>query len=239
MRTHSCSLIPAGLALATLLTSNLSLLQAGVGYQDTPMQPNGKWHVHDSARTMAPVVTPGATFSQGAPAPSDAIVLFDGKDLSKWSGNKGPATWKVEGGYMEAVKGSGDIRTKDEFGDCQLHLEFCTPLMADKHSQDRANSGVFLMGQYEIQVLDTYKNETYADGQCAAIYSQSPPLANACKPPGEWQSYDIIWEGPRWDANNKLIKPACVTVIQNGVVVQNRRELTGNTRHGAHSQAIP
>ena len=221
----------AGLALASLLACNPQVLTAGVGYTDTPMQPNGKWRVHDSARPMAPVVTPAENFSQTAAAPSDAIVLFDGKDLSKWSGDKGPATWKVEGGYMEAVKGAGNIQTKEQFGDCQLHIEFAVPAMLDKHSQDRANSGVFLMGRYEIQVLDTYNNETYADGQCAAIYGQSPPLANACKKPGEWQSYDIIWECPRWDADNKLIKPAYVTVIQNGVVVQNHRELTGGTPH--------
>lgn len=230
LRSH---LIPAGIALATLLATSSQNLHAGVGYKDTPMQPNGKWHVHDSDRPMAKVVTPGETFSQGAPAPSDAIVLFDGKDLSKWSGSKGAATWKVENGYMEAIKGAGDIRTKDEFGDCQLHLEFATPSMPNAHSQDRGNSGVFLMGRYEIQVLDCFENQTYADGQTGAIYSQSPPLANACKKPGEWQSYDIIWEGPRWDADGKLTKPAYVTVIHNGVVLHNHKELLGDTPHRA------
>jgi hypothetical protein len=231
MRTYHRSIVSVGLAITTLLVANPQVLTAGVGYKDTPMQPNSKWHVHDSDRPMAKVVTPGETFSQGAPAPSDAIVLFDGKDLSKWSGNKGAATWKIENGYMEAVKGAGDIRTKEEFGDCQLHLEFATPSVVKGDSQDRGNSGVFLMGRYEIQVLDCYNNSTYADGQTGAIYSQSPPLANACKKPGEWQSYDIIWEAPRWDADGKLAKPAYVTVIHNGVLLHNHKELTGGTPH--------
>jgi hypothetical protein len=227
------------LALALLLGGNALQTHAGPGYKDTPMQPNGKWHVHDSDRPMAKVVAPAATFSHGAPPPADAIVLFDGKDLSKWVGGKGPATWKIENGYMEAVKGAGDIRTSAEFGDCQIHLEFATPAVVKGDSQDRGNSGVFLMGRYEIQVLDTYNNPTYADGQTGAIYSQSPPLANACKPPGEWQSYDIIWEAPRFDADGKVLKPAYVTVILNGVVLHHRKELTGNTPHRANGRYRP
>jgi len=203
-----------------------------LGYTDTPMLPGMPWHVHDPNRPRPHVVQPGATFSQNAPAPSDAIVLFDGKDLSQWRSDKGgPAGWKVENGYMEVVKGKGMIHTKDEFSDFQLHLEFATPEKVVGRSQGRGNSGVFLIGQYEMQVLDTYDNLTYPDGQCGAMYGQYPPLANACKPPGQWQTYDIIFEAPRWDESGKLIKKASVTVIQNGVVLHNKKEYIGTTGH--------
>ena len=235
---HKAHCVSSLACVAGLVLTTQTLL-AGVGYKDTPMLPGGKWHVHDSDRPMAPVVTPGEQFSQGAQAPSDAIVLFDGKDFSKWANSKGQEPrWKLENGYMEAVKGSGDIHTKDEFGDCQVHLEWAEP-PAKGDSQDRGNSGVFLMGRYELQVLDCYSNITYADGQCGAIYSQCPPRANACKPPGQWQSYDIVFEVPRWDADGKLIKPAFITVFQNGVLLHNRQELIGNTPHRALGKYTP
>jgi hypothetical protein len=204
---------------------------ASLGYTNTPMLPGGKWHVHDPNRPMAPVVTPGTNFSLGAPAPADAVVLFDGKDLSQWFGDRGPATWKVENGYMETVRGSRDIHTTNEFGSFQLHIEFATPTMAIGNSQGRGNSGVFLHGRFEIQVLDNNDNRTYADGACGAVYGQFPPLANACKKPGEWQSYDIVFEAPQWDENKQLVKPAFVTIIQNGILVQNHQEILGNTGH--------
>jgi hypothetical protein len=221
------------LAGATLVLSPMAVSAAEpIGYTDTPMLPGTPWHVHDPNRPRPKVIQPAETFSHNAPAPSDAVVLFDGKDLSKWQTDKGgPAEWKVEQGYMEAVKGKGTIRTKDEFSDFQLHIEFATPEKVVGNSQGRGNSGVFLMGQYEMQVLDTYDNLTYPDGQCGAMYGQFPPLVNACKPPGQWQSYDIIFEAPHWDESGKLIKKACVTVIQNGVVLHHRKEYMGPTSH--------
>src|SRR5271168_679274 len=198
------------------------------GFQDTPMQPDGKWHVHDPARPQPPIVTPG-TFSENAMPPSDAIVLFDGKDLSQWVDKKtgGPVCWTVEDGV--AVSAKGDIQTTNQFGDLQLHLEFREPTPPKGEGQGRGNSGVFLMGQYEIQVLDCYNNKTYADGATAGIYGQHPPLANACRPPGEWQTYDIIFNVPHFDADGKLVTPGYATVIQNGVVLQNHQAIRGET----------
>ena len=198
------------------------------GFQDTPMQPGGKWHVHDPARPQPPIVTPG-TFSALAAPPSDAVVLFDGKDLSQWRDKTtgGPAPWKIEDGVMVAAK--DDIVTTNEFGDMQLHVEFCEPEPGEHAGQDRGNSGVFLMGRYEIQVLDCYHNKTYADGATAAIYGQHPPLANACLPPGEWQTYDIIFNVPHFNDQGGVTTPGYVTVIYNGVVVQNHQAIRGDT----------
>jgi Domain of Unknown Function (DUF1080) len=201
-----------------------------LGYTDTPMLPSGKWHVHDPDRPKPPVLTSGATFSQGAAAPSDAIVLFDGTDLSKWEGDKGPAQWAIHEDYMEVKPGAGYIHTKEKFGDFQLHLEFAEPVKVIGDSQERGNSGVFLQGIYEVQVLDCYNNPTYPDGQCGAVYGQSPPLVNACKKPGQWQTYDIIFEAARWN-DNQLIRPASVTVIQNGVLIHNHQAILGPTGH--------
>lgn len=199
--------------------------------KQTPMLPGLPWRMHDATRPAPRVVTPGETFSHGAPPPSDAIVLFDGRDLSKWRGNNGPATWKVENGYMEVVKDAGNITTKDEFGDFQLHLEFATPANDTDTGQARGNSGVFLWGKFEVQVLDSHQNQTYPDGQCGALYGQWPPLVNPVKKPGEWQTYDIIFEGPRWDESGNLIKRAAVTVLLNGVVIHHRKEFMGQTHH--------
>ncbi len=197
-------------------------------FHDTPMQPDGKWHVHDPARPQPPIVTPG-TFSAQATPPSDAIVLFDGKSLSNWRDKKtgGPAPWTVEDGAMVAAK--GDIQTTNEMGDMQLHVEFCEPDPGQHAGQDRGNSGVFLMGRYEIQVLDCYHNKTYADGATAGIYGQHPPLANACRPPGEWQTYDIIFNVPHFNDQGEVTTPGYVTVIHNGVVAQNHQAIRGDT----------
>ena len=237
MRTHHSPLTFTGIALATLLISSPQVLTAGVGYKDTPMQPNSKWHVHDSDRPMAPVVTPGETFSQGVPAPSDAIVLFDGKDLSQWSGNKGPATWKVEGGYMEAVKGAGDIRTKEQFGDCQVHLEFATPAMPDKHSQDRANSGVYLQDRYEVQVLDSF-GLNGEDNECGGIYTVAKPLVNMCLPPLQWQTYDIQFKAAKFDDTGRKVEKAIATVKHNGVIIQDNTSIPGPTGGGAPEKPV-
>jgi hypothetical protein len=191
--------------------------------------PGTPWRIHDAARPHPPVVTPGATAS--AP-PSDAIVLFDGRDLSKFAHSKGgqllDAQWAVRDGYMEVVPKTGSIVSRDTFGDVQLHLEFAMPNPARGASQDRGNSGVIFMGFYEIQVLDSYENLTYADGQAASIYGEYPPLVNAARKPGEWQTYDIVFEAPRFNGS-VLVKPAYATVIWNGVLVQHRRPLMGRT----------
>jgi Domain of Unknown Function (DUF1080) len=201
-----------------------------LGFTDTPMLPGLPFHVHDVARPHPPVVTPGGT--PGA-SPSDAIVLFDGKDLSKWShvDNKGAvsaAKWAVRDGYMEMVPKSGPLVSRERFGDVQLHVEWASPTQITRNSQGRGNSGVYLMGFYEVQVLDSYNNPSYADGQAGALYGQWPPLVNAARPPGQWQTYDIVFEAPRFEGD-KLIKPAFTTVLWNGVVVHNRKEVMGRT----------
>ncbi|NQT87957.1 DUF1080 domain-containing protein [bacterium] len=211
-----------------------------LGYDDTPFIPDSKYRVHDSARPQPRIITPGAASTQDAAgaAPSDAVILFDGTSLSGWEGRDGDAQWKVENGYMEVVPKTGGIRTKEHFGDCQLHLEFASPTEVKGESQGRGNSGVFLMGLYEIQVLDCYDNPTYADGTTAGIYGQYPPLVNACRKPGEWQTYDIIWVGPRFDAD-QCVAPARVTVIHNGILVHHDKELQGPTQHRKTAQYDP
>jgi hypothetical protein len=196
-----------------------------------------KFDVHDMNRPMSPVVNPGtpSTQEKAGTAPSDAIVLFDGNDLSKWQTAKNePAKWKVENGYAEVVKKTGNIQTKEGFGDCQLHVEWMSPNPpVGKGGQDQGNSGVFLMSVYEIQVLDTYKNlnKTYADGQAGAVYGQTPPQVNPALPPGQWQSYDIVFHRPHFGADGKVTKPARVTILFNGVLVQDNMEITGATAH--------
>ena len=214
----------ASLALALV---SIPAFAAGVGYDDTPQIPGQKWKVHDKARPNPPVVTPAESFSHGAGAPADAVVLFYGTDLSKWKGGK----WKVENGYMEVVKGQGTVETRDKFGDFQLHIEWAAPNPPRGESQGRGNSGVFLHGMYEIQVLDVYQNKTYADGQAGGLYGQWAPLANARKKPGEWNTYDILFEGPRFDDAGKVTRKASVTVIHNGVVLHHKKEFNSPTGH--------
>ncbi|MEZ6141250.1 MAG: DUF1080 domain-containing protein [Zavarzinella sp.] len=178
-----------------------------------------------------PVVTPGSTV--GMP-PSDAKVLFDGKDLSQW---KNGENWVIEDGYAIAKK-SG-ITTKEMFGDCQFHLEFATPAEVKGEGQGRGNSGIYFMGRYEVQILDSFQNKTYFDGQCASIYKQNPPMVNASRGPGEWQTYDIIFESARFDEQKKLIKPTTITVLHNGVVVQNHFECEGGTYYDRPAAYTP
>lgn len=204
------------------------------GYTDTPFLPGGKWRVHDDARPRPEVVAPGETAAQ---APADAIVLFDGTTLEEWVMEKdgSPADWIVKDGYLEVPpKGEGVggyIRTKREFGDVQLHIEFATPESVEGNSQGRGNSGVFLLGGYELQVLDSYDNESYADGQASALYGYKPPLVNASRPPGTWQTYDIIFEAPKWDAEGNLLKRAHITVLHNGVVTHHYQDYLGPSGH--------
>jgi hypothetical protein len=251
MKTRALSLsVPfvASLRFASLVLSGSLALLA---------QPDPSWLGHDRTRPLPPVVDPGvaSTQDQAGKAPSDAVVLFDGKDLSAWVATDGnPTKWVVKNGAMECVPGSGYVRTLQAFGDCQLHLEFAAPTPPEGSSQGRGNSGVFFGGtRYEIQVLDSYQNKTYADGSAASVYCQYPPLVNASRPPGQWQSYDIVWTAPRFESDQqrglqsgaKLKSPAYVTVFHNGVLVQNHVELTGGTGwlerspYSAHPEKLP
>jgi hypothetical protein len=238
----------------------IPLVAAGIGFgsykllaaegKKVPEQ-NSKGHftVHDMSRPKPVIVTPGTFPSQEAPGkpPSDAVVLFDGKDLSKFKleGKDGDAKWKVENGYMEVTKDAGGVETREPIGDMQLHVEWAAPNPPKGTSQGRGNSGIYIMGIYEIQVLDTFNNDTYADGGATAVYGQNPPLVNACLPPGQWQTYDIIWRGPRFDESGKVTREATVTVLHNGVVTQDHYRLTGGSGHYAqppykkHAEALP
>jgi len=256
-------ILSIAVALAALAVSRSAPAQREIeiggvsGFKDTPMEPGGKWHVHDPERPQPAVVAPGTFSTQEQPGkpPADAIVLFDGKDLSQWRDKSGhPAPWLLDNGAMISAK--SDIVSTREFGDIQLHVEFREPVPGKGAGQDRGNSGVFLMDQYEVQVLDCYENKTYADGAMAGLYGQHPPLVNACLPPGQWQVYDIIFTAPRFETNaptnpeekslrpgtpastpqfectdpNVTVKtPAYITVIHNGVVAQNHQSLRGPT----------
>jgi hypothetical protein len=246
MRTHTT----IGVCLFVALSSAAVMTQqtppppqnpppAPTGYKDTPMQPNGKWHVHDDDRPRPAVVTPGPFV--GLPAPGDAIVLLGASnDLSKWQMTQGggPVSWPIDASGVLS-SGKGMIRTKrDDFTDYQLHVEFATPSEVKGNSQGRGNSGVFLNGVFEIQVLDSYENKSYADGQASAMYGQYPPMVNASRPPGEWQSYDITFTSPRFNGD-KLEKPALVTVLHNGVVVHANQAFLGPTAHKASPPYAP
>jgi hypothetical protein len=209
------------------------------GFQEE-RQADGKWFVHDPERPQPRAVEPGPSPTLGAKPPEGAVVLFDGKDASGWTG--GP--WRVADGYME-VNGTGSITSKAEFGDARLHLEFATPASARGAGQDRGNSGVILMGRYEVQVLDSWKSATYPDGMVGAVYGQNPPLVNASRPPGEWQTYDITFTAPRFDENGAVRSPARVTVLLNGVKVQDDFAILGamawrkRATYQAHGPAGP
>ena len=196
-----------------------------------------QWAVHDLSRPQPRAITPGTESTQDKPGapPSDAVVLFDGSDLSKWKSARGggEAKWKVESGHLVVPPGRpGDIVTKDEFGDCQLHVEWASPSPPRGDSQARGNSGVKIMGRYEVQVLDSHGDaRSYADGQAGALYGQYPPLVNASRPPGQWQTFDIIFHAPRFGPGGEVVKPATATVLHNGVLVQDHAELKGTTAH--------
>ncbi|MGK0188007.1 MAG: hypothetical protein ACI9R3_003799 [Verrucomicrobiales bacterium] len=239
-----------GAASATLSSAEDDEKVYPIGYSDTPTLPNSEWKVHDIDRPRPEVVTPGKT---AADAPADAIVLFDGTDLSKWHGEKETknaegktrrtpdkdtaAKWKIEDSYVEMTP-TGNIFTREAFGDCQLHIEWSSPAEPQSNSQHRGNSGIFLMDRYEVQVLDCYDNMTYADGQAGAAYGQNPPLVNATREPGEWQTYDIIFRAPRF-LDGKLESPATITILLNGVLVQNHFALLGPTTHRAVATYSP
>lgn len=200
------------LPLAILLFSFLAALNV-CGAEDAEIPP---------PKEEPRVVDPG-------PPPADAIILFDGTDLSHWQSDKGGAArWEVKNG-VATVNGTGGISTKRSFGDCQLHIEWATPEKVEGEGQGRGNSGVFLQGRYELQVLDSHKNKTYYHGQAGAIYKQSAPLINSSRGPGQWQTYDIIFHAPRFDANGKLLQSATMTVLHNGVLIQDHTEIKGTT----------
>jgi len=210
-------------------------------YGDAP-DAHHPWAVHDPNRPQPKVVTPG-TFStpeQPGQLPSDAVVLFDGTDLTKWESAKdgSECKWSVINGVMQVVPATGDSRTKEKFGDCQLHIEWAAPKEVKGNSQERGNSGIFLMGLVEVQVLDSYNNLTYADGHAASVYGVNPPLANALRPPGEFQVYDIVFRRPIY-RDGQPIDPGSVTVFVNGVLAQDHTSLEGPTGHMTRSKPGP
>ncbi|MEA2553873.1 MAG: hypothetical protein QOJ65_2049 [Fimbriimonadaceae bacterium] len=202
-------------------------LLAAIAHAQDAMQ---KWKPNDPARPWPRVVTPGTSSTQGRAGqpPSDAIVLFNGWSLKEWESLKGgKAPWIVRNGVIEIVPHTGDIHTKRKFGNCQLHVEWAAPITPTGSDQKRGNSGVWLMSNYEVQVLDSYKNDTYPDGQAGAMYVQYPPLVNASRPPGKWQSYDIVFHRPRFDKTGRVLTKATITVFHNGVLIQDNVVLTG------------
>lgn len=210
-----------------------------------PAQDAAEWKIHSMERPLPPVVHPGGAAVVAPPA--DAVVLFDGRTLEGWRSTRdsSDAPWRMVDGVLEVIPGTGGIETKARFGDVQLHIEWMTPAVPEDNGQNRGNSGVFLMGRYEVQVLDSWENLTYPDGQAGAVYGQYPPLVNASLPPGTWQSYDIIFRRPRFDSTGKVTAPARMTVLHNGVLVQQNVALLGPTSHQvrapyeAHADRLP
>jgi hypothetical protein len=223
----------------------LAATSTSLGAQNVSTKILGDWPQHSTSRPHPAIVTPGAPVSVAPP--SDAVVLFNGTSLSQWTQGEGaPAKWKVAGGAFEVVPNTGTLSTRAGFGDVQLHIEWMSPKPPHGSDQDRGNSGVFFEGgRYEVQVLDSYQNVTYADGQAAAVYGQYPPLVNASRPPGEWQSYDIVFHRPHFDAGGAVVAPARLTVFHNGVLVQDNVQLVGPTAnqqrppYEAHAARLP
>ena len=217
-------------AAAFVLVGAMSA-QQNLGYDSTPMLPDSPWRVHDGTRPQPPVVTPPAQ-ALPVPAPADAVVLFDGTDLSKWTRTSGePARWRIDQGELVVVARGGSMVSTETFGDVQLHVEWATPAEGTGAGQGRGNSGVFLMRRYEIQVLDSFDNPTYPDGQAGAIYGQYPPLVNASRGPGAWQSFDIVFTAPRFGPAGEVTSPARATILHNGIVVHQNVALIGSTMH--------
>lgn len=200
----------------------------------TTVQDSFTYPVHDMKRPQPAAVTAGAM--QGATAPSDAVVLFDGNSPDRLTTGGKECAWKVEGGELVVTPGAGDVSSRDSFGDCQMHLEFMVPADRKCDGQHGCNSGVFFMNQYEVQVLNSHDNTTYADGMAGSCYGQHPPMVNACRPKGEWNVYDLVFRAPRFDAEGKLVTPAFITLMMNGVLVQDHVALLGSTAHAARAK---
>ena len=263
-RRHFAQRIATSVSALSALASHAADQVSQAGAQATPPAgrgqmdgsplgdplPGQRWRVHDRTRPQPRGVIPGTPIPTPS-SPSDAIVLFDGKDLSKWNGggrggDVAAPRWKVENGYVELVPGAGSLVTKESFGDVQVHLEWTTPAGADSSrvGQFRGNSGVIFMGRYEMQVLSSYNNPTYPDGAAGAIYGLYPPMVNPCLPEGQWNAYDIVFEAPQFEGE-KLVKPAYITLFFNGLIAQNRVALLGTTSHEpiatytAHAAELP
>jgi hypothetical protein len=198
------------------------------GYDDTPLLPNSPWRVHDRKRPQPVLVAPGSVglCPQAATPPADAVVLFNGKDLSQWTGGNEKG---IEDGCINILK-TGELRSKKQFGDCQLHVEWATPAKADGGNMQWGNSGVLFFGLFEVQIIESHDSHIYADGNAGAIYGQYPALVNPTRKPGEWQSFDIVFTAPHFDGT-KLAQPAYLTVFYNGVLVQYHRAVMGNVAH--------
>jgi hypothetical protein len=213
-----------------IAASFFSLCFSANGYAQVPTPPPMRPEMTEFWDPEVKVVTPGSPANTLVAPPSDAIILFDGKDLSKWKAADGSAArWEVKNGVFTVKKGTGDITTTQDFNDFQLHIEWMVPANITGKSQARGNSGIFLQGIYELQVLDSYNNRTYRNGQAGSIYKQSAPLLNAMRKPGEWNVYDVIYTAPRFKENGTLFSPARVTVLHNGILIQNNTTITGHT----------
>lgn len=224
-----CPLCPIALAVVPV-----ALLLAAAPFAQNATPPATKeWGVHDLKRPQPARVTAGTCTANGCTAPSDAIVLFDGKDLSKWTGNGGEAKWAVKDGYFQATSGGGNIKTKDSYGSCQIHIEWMVPETCKCESQQGCNSGVFFMDRYELQILGSNPNETYVDGMAGAMYGQHPPMVNPCRPNGQWNTYDVVFHAPVFKKDGTLETEGSMTVFFNGVLVQDNSKILGATAHAA------
>lgn len=226
MRCPLCNVSCSVLGLSALAATAVFLLAAA------PQQEKKEWGVHDKERPQ-PAMVEGAGHGS---APSDAIVLFDGKSLDKWTGNNNTASWEVKEGYFQVKPGSGNIRTRDGFGSCQFHIEWMVPETCKCNGQQGCNSGLFFMDRYELQILGSNPNKTYVDGMAGAMYGQYPPLVNPCRPNGQWNTYDVIFHAPKFNADGSLAKAGTMTVFLNGVLVQDHSEIWGATAHAAKAK---
>ena len=233
MRCPLCTVSCSVLGLSAFAATAAFLLAAA---PQSSGQEKKEWGVHDMNRPQPAMVDAGAH----GKAPSDAIVLFDGKSLDKWTGNGGAAAWEIKsdahGGYFQVKAGSGNIRTKEGFGSCQLHIEWMVPETCKCEGQHGCNSGLFFMDRYELQILGSNPNKTYPDGMAGAMYGQYPPLVNACRPNGQWNSYDVVFHAPKFKADGSLEKAGTMTVLFNGVLVQDHSEIWGATAHAAKAK---
>jgi len=222
--------------MSTLRTPGLSLLVVASVVATERSSPPPVWEVHDMNRPQPAVVTPGAT---GNAPPSDALILFDGQSGDAWHSGGGDLRWQIQGGMLITAPGTGDITTRQEFGDVQMHIEWMIPADRATSGQSGGNSGVFFLGRYEVQILDSHGNETYPDGMAGALYGQHPPLVNPARPKGEWNTFDIIFRAPKFADDGTVQRPASATVFFNGVLIHDAQTFDGLTTHGRRAQYTP